>query len=294
MNIAITGGTGFLGRELIDLLIRNKSYKIKILGQRDITDYNGISYNTTDYSETDLESLLENVDIIIHLAAKRDLEGSFEDLVGNVRITDNIFRVMSKLRIQKMIYASSISVYSNENALPWNENQIPKPKSYYGLSKLFGENIAGLYYNSHKIKTISLRIAQILGEGERKGYMMNTFIDNAFEKKKLSIWGKSIAKREYVYVKDVARAILLAMDKISKHHGPINIGSNIIHTILEFASSINNFFGNQENLEYLEQKQETITDSYINKSLASQLLNYNPNYDLTLALDEIKKIKESQ
>jgi UDP-glucose 4-epimerase len=293
MKIAITGGSGFIGTELINELKKTND-SILILSRTNNMSIDRLNYIKTDYSENHLSSVLKNVDIVLHLAATRDIKNSFNKFISNINVTDNIFRAMVALGIKKLIFSSSISVYSQQEKLPWRESQITYPKNYYGLSKMTGECLADLFHQTNNINTISLRIAQIIGEGERRGYMMNTFIDNAFNKNKLTVIGKSIAKREYVYVKDVVRAIILALSKVSNYHGPINIGSNIIHTNLEYASYINDFFENIDNLEYNENIQESIQDSFFDKSLSKKILGYQANYDLHSALQNVKKIKENQ
>ncbi|GAJ38346.1 NAD-dependent epimerase/dehydratase family protein [Saccharococcus caldoxylosilyticus] len=290
MKVAVTGGTGFLGKEVISLLHQDQIYTPVILGRNSVADNVSCEYRKTDYSIASLTNVLRDIDAVIHLAAIRGTNGSIADFYPNIIMTENLYESCRKLGIKNIVFASSISVYSDTTKIPWDEEQLPSPKTLYGISKITCEYIGNLYHRQYGLNIKSLRIAQVLGEGEKKGYMMNTFLDRAFEKKTLKVIGKSIAKREFVYVKDVARAILLALHKPDLH-GVYNIGSGEAYTNLEIAKMVNNCFDNEDNLIYEDSLDEGIESSLMDSSKAKKELGYIPSFSFKDALNDIKKIK---
>jgi len=288
VKVGITGGSGFLGSETVKLLADSGLYTPIIIGR------GGKSlkyeYRATDYSRESLMNVLECLDAVVHLAAVRGTDISISNFQPNEIITQNIFESCRDLGITNIVFASSIAVYSDEAQIPWREEQLPSPKTMYGVSKLACEYIADIYHRRYGLNVKSLRIAQVLGEGERRGGMMNTFIDNAFEKKQLKVIGRSKARREFVYVKDVARAIMLALSR-QEAHGAFNIGSNEAYTNLEIAKIVNLCFNNEGNLLYDDTMDESISSSLMDSSKAREILGYTPRYSLMDGLLDIKKQK---
>ncbi|MBM7551665.1 NAD-dependent epimerase/dehydratase family protein [Thalassobacillus pellis] len=291
MKVAITGGTGFLGEKVVLFLEKYTSY-IPIVLTRGLINSNNkrlSKYVETDYSVDNLKQALKNVQAVIHLASIRGKGGEVKDFHINEVITDNLYKACSELNIKNIVFASSIAVYSETDEIPWTEEQIVKPKTFYGISKVSCEYIGELYHKKSGLNIKSLRIAQILGEEERKG-MMNTFIDNAHQGEPLKVIGKSIAKREFVYVKDVVKAIILAL-KNEQIHGSYNIGNNVSYSNLEIAETVSKVFNNSE-IVYIDALNEDIESSLMDSSKAEKVLGYSPKWGLKEALEDIKNTKQ--
>ncbi|MDC7783889.1 NAD-dependent epimerase/dehydratase family protein [Priestia megaterium] len=289
MKVGITGGSGFLGKEVCSLLEKKEFIPI-IIGRSPFPEKIKYEYYTTDYSIESLNKSLQGLDAVVHLASLRGTDGSIGDFHQNETMTENLYKSCATLGINNIVYASSIAVYSDLMSIPWKEEQVPSPKTLYGISKMACEHIGNIYHKKYGLNIKSLRISQILGEGERKGFMMNTFIDNAFNKKTLHVIGKSLARREFVYVKDVANAILLAL--LSPNvHDVFNVGSNKAYTNLEIAHIINECFDNEGNYIYSDSIDEGIESSLMDSSKAQSKLGYSAQYSLKEALYEIKNNK---
>lgn len=290
MKVAITGGTGFLGKEVVSMLDRDTNYTPIIIGREAFIENIKNEYRSTDYSKQSLDTVLKDIDAVIHLAAKRGANGSISDFHANEIITENLFSSCACLEIKNIVFASSISVYSDVTKIPWTEEQLPYPKNLYGVSKVACEYIGDLYHKKYDLNIKSLRIAHIIGDGEQYRGMMNIFIDNAFEKKTLKVNGKSIAKREFVYVKDVARAIKIAVSK-PEIHDVFNVGSGEAYTNLEIAQIVNEVFDNQDNLIYDDSVDEGIQSSLMDGTKARDELGYKAQYSIKMALKDIFNIK---
>jgi UDP-glucose 4-epimerase len=293
MKIAITGGSGFLGKEVISLIEKNRVETPIILGRLQSSEDNKNQYRQTNYTTESLKDVLKDIDSVIHLAAVRGANGAIADFHQNEIITENLYNSCTKLGIKNIVYASSISVYSDGKKIPWKERQVLSPKTFYGISKVACEYIGEIYHRKYGLNIKALRFAHILGESERKGFMMNTFIDNAFQNKTLNVNGKSIAKREFVYVKDAARAIVMAMHR-PEMNGTFNIGSGEAFSNLEVALIVNECFNNEGNLQYNNSVEEEIEASFMDSSKAGYELGYHAQFLMKEALEDIKNIKNTR
>ena len=244
----------------------------------------------TDYSIESLKEAIQGADAVVHLAAKRGTTMDVNDYFQNAVITQNLYKSCADLGIKNIVFISSIAVYSDEKAIPWKEQDVT-PKTVYGSIKLLCENIGNIYHDKFGLNIKSLRLGQVLGEGEVKG-MMNTFIDRAYEKEELTVTGRSISKREFVYVKDVVDAVLLSLEK-PQIHGSFNIGSNESYSNLEIAEAVNEVFDNIDNLSYDDSIPETIESSMMDSSFASRIIGYEPKWTLKEALKDIKISKQN-
>lgn len=281
MRIAISGGTGFLGKYVIECL-EEKKIDCLVLTRNKKSEV-GVY---TDYSEESLAEILKGVDGVVHLAAKRGSQGLISEFHSNEILTQNIYETCYKLNIKNIVNASSISVYSDESLLPWKEDQVLQPINMYGLSKLTCEYIGDIY-NKKGMNIKNLRFAHLYGLNEKNNYMINLFLRKAFNKKELVVKGKSLAKREFLYAKDAAKAIYKALIK-EDVSGTFNIGSGCFLTNLEVADTINQKFNNKENL-ILEQanEDEGIQSSYMSSDLALKMLDFENDYDFSKAIEEI-------
>lgn len=285
MKIAITGSSGFIGKNLVSELLA--------LGNMDFIPLtrNKNSEFYTDYSLESLKKWFKDIDAVVHLAAKRGSGGSFSDYEENIILSENIARACKECSVSKLIYISSISVYSNQNELPWAEEPNTETENYYGLSKLISEEISRINLKNSKTKLLILRLAHVYGANEQNNYMINLFMRKAFNKKTILVTEVNGNRREFIYVKDVVKAILLACTyNQKKEHSVFNIGTNDVLTNQEVAKIVTQSF-ESENLIIEPQKYEFVNkNSYMSHEKAKELLNYAPVYNMETAMKEIYSI----
>lgn len=296
MKIALTGGTGFLGKWILDLY--GDKYEFLLVGRDKNTKEfvfknKSYEYFNTDFSKDSLISILNGVDAVIHLAAQRpginyENEG-FDISIKNIEMSINIFEACKENNIRNIVVASSISNYSEMNQLPWKEEMKVQPLGFYGIGKVTVENIANYYNEKNNMCIKSLRVARVLGVGEREGFMLMNFINQAIRKETLNLYGKGIGRREYIYVKDVADAFINAINCLEKK-GIFNIGTNKNISHKELAEIINKVFNNKGNLKLLLDKSEDTTNFLMDCSKAEKELGWKYKWELEEALFDMKKI----
>ena len=279
MKIAVTGASGFVGTSVAGILIESGIEVIPV------------SRSNTDYSVENLVQILQGADKVIHLAAVRGGDGSMSDYRDNEYITENLLSAMALGDADRIIYASSRMVYSSEDAIPWKETDIPAPNSLYGISKMEGENLCSYYSRKHGFSSTSIRIAQVMGTGEKVRNMMSVFLEKATRGEQLKVIGESRAKRQYIYVRDLAEVFCgLALE--SRAAGTpgqevINAGMEQAYTNLEIAQAFSEVYGLPEP-EYEDSKQETITPSIMDVSKMVERTGFRPR-DMRAALEAIKR-----
>lgn len=290
MKIAILGGSGFLGGYLIDKLREENKIPV-VLTRRQINEnLQKCEYRITNYSKEDLIKKLNDIDGVVHLAAKRGNIENISEFHDNEILTQNLYDACVELNIKNIVYASTISVYSDLKCLPWNENNTTSPKLMYGVSKIACENIGNIYSSKKGLNIKNLRFAHLYGFHEKNNYMINRFFRHAFNKHQLAIETKSKAKREFLYAKDAAKAINYALEK-ENISGTFNIGSGIALTNYEVGNIINNNFDNKENLIIKNPNiEENIESSYMDSTKAKLELEFVAEYTFEKAVKEIYKL----
>lgn len=282
MKIAITGATGFIGTHLIDQLVLEKGIEFIPLTRESNSKF------FTDYSLESLSEWFKKVDVVVHLAAKRGGNGSLFDYQQNIFLSEKVAQACKKNNVEKLIYISSISVYSDQNKLPWSEEQKNEPKNYYGLSKLVSEDICRLNLKNSPTNLVVLRLAHVYGPNEKNNFMINLFMRKAFNKEIIDVNNVSDNKREFIYVKDVARAIITACKTtISKKCIILNVGTDDVFNNQEVATIITSCFnGGKLNIDYFS-KEISKDHSYMKHKKIEDVYNFKPKYTMIQAMNDI-------
>ena len=296
MRIAVTGASGFIGTELLSGLIKRKGIKVTAItrGGNARADSPFCTWKETDWSVKSLAEALEGADAVIHLAGVRGTGSDPAEYAVNTEMTRNLLEAMTAAGTKRIVFASTISVYDDENGIPWKEDSILKGRTMYGESKISCERHIREYAAKGGFTYGIVRIAQVLGEGEKRRGMMNVFIDTAASGGTLRVMGRSEAKRQYIYVKDLAE--ILAM--LAEGSGGADAGKDIIvnagmpdaYTNLEIAKMVNAVFGNTTPIEYDDSFSETMRSSQMDISRLEKL-GYTP-LDMEAAVKALKEDRD--
>lgn len=298
MKIGLTGGTGFIGQYLLKENVDENEFVV--ITSRDdcesLYTHSNIRYVTEKYDQDGFEKVFEECDAVAHLGAKRsskESEQSILSYIENLRVSEDLFKACKQLNIKNIVNISSTAVYDTTLPLPFEESLAVAPLSNYGAMKHTVEGLAHLFNRKYDMNIKSLRIAQVMGVGERGGYMLSIFQERCLAQESLNVYGKGLAGREYIYVKDVARAIMCALKSETKKE-IFNIGNGVITTNLELAQAFCKIFDNKAGYQCLEDKKEIIEHYLMAGELAKKELDFKPAYTLEEALYDMKGILESR
>ena len=229
MRALVTGVAGFVGSHLADeLLARGDT----VLGVDCFTPYYavadkeqnlaaarasaGFEFSEVDLRSGALESLLDGVDVVFHQAGQPGVRLSwsegFADYVGhNVLATQRLLEAVVAARpAARVVYASSSSLYGNQPRYPTQEDDLPRPFSPYGVTKLAAEHLCGLYAENWGISTVSLRYFTVFGPRQRPDMAIHGLCEAAVHGTAFPRYGDGSQIREFTYVGDIVRGNLLA------------------------------------------------------------------------------------
>jgi len=290
MKFAVTGGAGFVGNNIVKLLI-NEGHEVIVIDNLHtgkLKNLEGVLEKIKFYKidirdKNELEKILNDVDGIFHEAALTIVQESFvkqdEYFDVNVKGTENIFEIAKKYNI-KVVFASSSSIYGDSKEVPINENSSKNPINPYGETKLQDEILAKKYSNQG-VKIIGLRYFNIFGKGQTGSYagVITKFLKNIELKKPLIIYGQGNQIRDFIHVKDIAEANFTIMTS-DIGQGFFNIGTGKANSINELASIMIKISNHKEGISYLEPLNGDVKESKADTSLTMKTFNWNYLIDL--------------
>lgn len=292
MKIVVYGCSGFIGKYFCKYAIDNDNeiYGVDFSFPNDEYFKNNRKFNFVLLSQKDCEekSIYESADAILCLASKRTTNSfTNDDFLYNIRIGTYILDMGKKYNVKNITFISSQSVYSSEK-YPWKENSKDVPLNLYGCSKESIDIISEFYNQKYGFNIKCLRLAQVIGIGERPGYLLNTLINKANKKEKITVYGKGIGVRQYIFIKDVVNCILQLM-YIEDAKGIYNIGMESTISIKDLALTINSVFNNDGNIEFILDKEEDKKTYHMDVSKVKDRFGWSANYSIKEALLDIKK-----
>lgn len=296
MRIVITGASGMVGRASVDHFIARGHEVIALTREKILTSNQTIGHITThvtDYSLPNLKQIIHGADTILHLSAMRpntqaDKIGYKAYYKANVQLTENLIKAAIEEKINSILFASSISVYSPPNKIPYLENEYAVPLNFYGASKLACEHLLSIYAQKAKFQWFSFRIAQIIGYDEnRNNAMLTKFMALARCKESLPLWGSGSGARDTVYIKDVISAFECALNSESVS-GIFNIGGGKAFSNREIAESINSVFENEGNLFFVPDQDEDIRCFYMDCTHAETKLGWSRKWTLQSGFKDLR------
>lgn len=235
----VTGGAGFIGKYIVDLLVEQGN---------DVIVYDIAKDKRDDIMDLPrLTRKMKGCDGVFHLAAIPSVQYSItnpeETYQVNLKGTINVLEAMRISGVNNLVYSSSSAVYGDQDVLPINENADKNYKSPYALQKYIGELISKSYTELYGIKVISLRYFNVYGKGQSSegayASVIAKFIDLKMSGKPLTITGDGKQTRDFVHVTDVARANVISMKRINKIiNDSFNIGSGESISVNEISNII--------------------------------------------------------
>ena len=294
MKFIVTGGAGFIGNNIVRQLLKNNHTPIVIdnLYRGNIENISSldVEFHKVDIRDFDqLRNILKTSDGIFHEAALTDVQESFtkqqEYIDVNVKGTENIFKIAKEFDL-KVVYASSSSVYGNPKKIPIGENSERNPINPYGKTKLDDEFLAEKY-SKDSVSIIGLRYFNVYGEGQTGSYagVITKFLNRLKEKKSPIIFGTGTQLRDFIFVEDVARANISAMQS-NIESGFFNIGTGITTSIQQLAKIMIDVSGLKLEPQYEKALDGDVQSSQADTSLTESMLKWKYSVELKEGLSK--------
>jgi UDP-glucose 4-epimerase len=292
LNILVTGGAGFIGANLVRLLL-DEGHNVRVLdnfstGQRHYLA--GLDLEIIEGSILDPDVVASAVvgrDGVVHLAAQTGVPGSLadphHDCETNVLGTLTMLEACRRAGVRRFVFASSNAPLGRQPP-PATEGKAPLPISPYGASKLAGEGYCLAYYGSWGLGTVVLRFANVYGPfSGHKGSVVAKFFRDIVAEGEIIIDGDGRQTRDFIYVGDLCRAILLALE--SDVSGEVfQIATGIETSILELAEVVQEVTGRPVETEHGPPRQGDIRKNYSAVGKVHRVLDWQPEVDLRQGL----------
>ncbi len=304
MNILVTGGAGFIGSHIADTLLE-AGHKVVIVDNLHTGHRTNVPATATFY-EADIKDMErmdaifadEGIEAISHQAALANVRESMTDPLEYARVnvlgSITLLEVARKHNLHKVVFASTGGAVYGEgyseagDKLPFTELSWPQPKDNYGANKLSFEHHLDLYYYAYGLKYTALRYPNVYGprqDSKGEAGVVAIFAGAMLQGLPTKITGDGTQSRDFTFVRDIARANLLALT--SDTVGVINVGTGIPTDINTIHSVLSEVIGYKQDPEYIPQPVGEVIATYLDSSKAESELGWQPAVPLRDGLQAV-------
>jgi UDP-glucose 4-epimerase len=288
----ITGGAGFIGSNVAEALVREGEH-VRIFDNLSTGSLDNIATfrDRIEMVEADLRDYdavrraMEGVEYVCHQGALRSVERSVDDPLStddvNVHGTLHILMAAREAKtVRRVVYASSSSVYGDNETLPKSEDLRPSPVSPYAVSKLAAENYCGVFSKLYGLETVSLRYFNVFGprQSPKSLYaaVIPLFMEAAVRKQPIVVHGDGEQSRDFTHIDNVVQANLLSCRMPGVGGEIFNIACGERHSLLEIAEIIGRFVGRELERKHVEPRRGDVRHTLASIDRARRLLGYDP------------------
>lgn len=295
----VTGTAGFIGSHLAERLLA-EGYTV--VGVDCFTDYYprevkqrnlaallgqpGFTFLEGDLLALDLAQLLRDHDVrwVFHQAAQPGVRASWGTTFEiysqhNVLATQRVLEACRTVPVERLVYASSSSIYGDAESLPTPEETMPRPISPYGVTKLAGEHLCWLYWRTAGVPTVSLRYFTVYGPRQRPDMAFHRFIAALLAGDTITIYGDGNQTRDFTFVADVVQANLLAARRGAGGQ-VFNIGGGTQASVKQVLAHLERLSGQPTQVRHLERQLGDARHTAASTIRAHQQLGWAPQVSL--------------
>jgi UDP-glucose 4-epimerase len=302
MKALVTGAAGFIGSTLAERLLDNG---VDVVGIDCFTDYypramkernlsgplarRGFRFVESRIQDADLATLLGDRTHVFHLAAQAGVRKSWgRDFAiyttNNIEATQVLLEAITKApAIERVVYASSSSVYGDNTPMPFREDALPQPVSPYGVSKLAAEQLCYLYFANFRVPAVSLRYFTVYGPRQRPDMGFHRFLRATLRGEPIAVYGDGEQTRDFTYVHDAVTATIAAAERgVAGRVYNIGGGSRVsVNAVLELIGRI---VGRTPRVTVDAARKGDMRHTYADTSLARADLGFAPRVGLEQGL----------
>ena len=299
MKILITGAAGFIGSHTCESLIKNGnsiigvdnfdpfySSKLKELNLEQLSQNSNFRFYKADIRDDKALNQIfssNQVDVVIHLAAKAGVRPSIKAISEyydvNINGTISLLESMRKNGIKKMLFASSSSIYGNNEKVPFSEDdRVDNPISPYASTKKSGELLCHVYNHLYNFDITCLRFFTVYGPRQRPDLAIHKFTKLIQENKPIPFYGDGSSSRDYTYIEDIVNGISCALNHLEGYK-IYNLGESKVITLKKLVEVIETILGKKALLNQLPMQQGDVSRTFADISKARAEIGYNPAYD---------------
>lgn len=291
MKALVTGGAGFIGSNLVDLLLKN-NYEVVVVDNECANSHDEYYWNSDaenyqfDLSSPENNEILTKIsngcDYIFHLASDVSIpyciENPVESYLNNVSSLCNVLEVARKLKVKRVVFSSTAAIYGLTNKMCVETNPTD-PLNPYSVSKLACENLMKMYYDLYNVQTVVLRYFNVYGPRQPKSGqyapVMGVFFDQKKDGVPLTVVGDGRQTRDFVHVSDIASANLTVAEKDVNDYGQVyNVGTGREISIKNIAALIS------DNIVHIPPRLAEARKSIANVSKIKQVYGWESKVDL--------------
>ncbi len=288
MRFLITGGAGFIGSHIVDILIKD-NHEVIVVDNLSTGKKENINpkaeFHELDIISPNLEKIFQKkLDFVIHLAAQvsvsKSMSNPLEDAQTNILGGLQILKLCKEYNV-KIVYASSAAEIGEPKQMPIRENHLTEPLSPYGLSKNVFLSYLELFHRLYGLQYTALRYSNVYGPRQNhlgEGGVIAIFTNQTIKNLPSTIFGDGEQSRDFIYVEDVAKATILAAFR--GRNTIYHLGTGTETTINKLFKQIQTIVGLDNTLNYKEKRDGDIKQSVFNVTKIKNELNWRPLYSL--------------
>jgi UDP-glucose 4-epimerase len=298
MKALVTGAAGFIGSHLTSRLLDRGA---EVVGVDAFTDYysreikeenldvnrrrRGFAFVEGDLLTADLAGLLDGATHVFHLAAQAGVRKSWgRDFAvytaNNVDATQRLLEAVRDRPIERLVYASSSSVYGDSVPMPMREDAALHPLSPYGVTKLAAEHLCQLYQVNHGVPAVSLRFFTVYGPRQRPDMAFHRFIRASLTGQPITLYGDGEQTRDFTFVDDIVAAMVAAGGQ-GRPGAVYNIGGGSRVSVNDVLDRLARVTGRQVDIRREPAQKGDMRDTFADTSRARAELGFQPSVALT-------------